>query len=585
MRYHALACDYDGTLAQDGRVNQTTLAALERLLATGRKLILVTGRELDELLAIFPEIHFFARVVAENGALLYRPDSREEKLLCKAPPADFVPTLRVRGVAPLSSGRVIVATWRPHETTVLEVIRDLGLEIQVIFNKDAVMALPSGVNKATGLAAALAELDLSAHETVGVGDAENDHAFLSGCECAVAVANALPAIKDRVDFVTRADHGAGVTELIDAMIESDLASLEGRLTRHFLHLGAGDDGQEVKLSPFGYDILVAGPSGSGKSTAATSFLERLSDHHYQFCIIDPEGDYDSLEGTVTLGGAEHGPTVDEVLQMLATSYDNIVVNLIGLPLSDRPPFFMALFPRLQEMRARTGRPHWIVLDEAHHLLPVSWEPGPQVFNSDLKRTLFITVHPDQVSRAVLGSVDVVIAVGQSPEATVEKFCKAIKLDSPPLAPVTLDTGQVLLWSKPAQNAQRVRLQPNKAVRTRHTRKYAEGELPPEKSFYFRGPEGKLNLRAQNLMLFMQMAEGVDDETWLYHLRQGDYSRWFRERIQDEKLACVAEEMEQRADLSVAQGRSRLREVIEQHYTLPAAAPLPMPGTEAAPVHG
>jgi hypothetical protein len=50
----------------------------------------------------------------------------------------------------------------------------------------------------------------------------------------------------------------------------------------------------------------------------------------------------------------------------------------------------------------------------------------------------------------------------------------------------------------------------------------------DKSFYFRGPAGNLNLRAQNLVLFNQMAEGVDDETWLYHLRRGDHSRWFRE---------------------------------------------------------
>src|SRR5262249_21294171 len=151
-----------------------------------RKLILVTGRELPELLAIFPELHFFARVVAENGALLYNPGTKEEKALAKPPPPAFVKALRDRGVTPLATGRVIVATWRPHETAVLDAIRELGLEMQVIFNKEAVMALPSGVNKATGLTAALADVGLTPHEAVGVGDAENDHAFLSLCECAVA---------------------------------------------------------------------------------------------------------------------------------------------------------------------------------------------------------------------------------------------------------------------------------------------------------------------------------------------------------------------------------------------------------------
>jgi HAD superfamily hydrolase (TIGR01484 family) len=93
---------------------------------------------------------------------------------------------------------------------VLEVIKALGLELQVIFNKGAVMVLPSGTNKATGLKAALKEVGLKPEEVVGVGDAENDHAFLELCGCAVAVGNALPAVKDRAHLVTEATHGAGV---------------------------------------------------------------------------------------------------------------------------------------------------------------------------------------------------------------------------------------------------------------------------------------------------------------------------------------------------------------------------------------
>src|SRR5262245_20364351 len=183
MRYLALACDYDGTLAHHGLVDDHTLAALERLLASGRKLILVTGRELHELQTIFPHLNLFERVVAENGALLFTPASREEKLLAERASAEFIAALRGRGVQPLSVGHVIVATWHPHETVVLETIRDFGLEFQVIFNKDAVMVLPASVNKATGLKGVLKEMGLSAHNIVGVGDAENDHEFLGLCEC------------------------------------------------------------------------------------------------------------------------------------------------------------------------------------------------------------------------------------------------------------------------------------------------------------------------------------------------------------------------------------------------------------------
>src|SRR5579871_1543060 len=122
MRFLALACDYDGTLALNGSVNHETVKALESVLASGRKLILVTGRELDELLGIFPEIGLFEWVVAENGALLYQPRSRKLKLLADPPPEEFATRLKERGVHPLSVGRVIVATWVPHETVVLATI-------------------------------------------------------------------------------------------------------------------------------------------------------------------------------------------------------------------------------------------------------------------------------------------------------------------------------------------------------------------------------------------------------------------------------------------------------------------------------
>ncbi|HZF39380.1 MAG TPA: HAD-IIB family hydrolase, partial [Blastocatellia bacterium] len=298
MRYHAVACDYDGTLAHNGRINGETVAALEALRGSGRRLIMVTGREIDDLQQNFSRLDLFERVVAENGALLYCPNERKEKALAEAPRNEFVRLLEERGVGPISVGRSIVATWEPHETTVLETIRDLGLELQVIFNKGAVMVLPSGVNKATGLKAALDELRLSPHNTVGIGDAENDHAFFSLCECSVAVANALPSVKEQADWVTRGDHGAGVIELCHALLRDDLREIEPRLARHGVLLGARETGEELRLQPYGVNILIAGPSGVGKSTLAGGFLERLAERGYQFCIIDPEGDYSSFEGAV-----------------------------------------------------------------------------------------------------------------------------------------------------------------------------------------------------------------------------------------------------------------------------------------------
>lgn len=571
MRYLALAADYDGTLAHHGLVDDPTLEALRRLRGSGRKLILVTGRELDDLQATFGHSELFDRIVAENGALLYRPAEKEEKVLGEAPPPRFVAALKNRGVVPLSTGRVIVATREPHESTVLQVIHDQGLELQVIFNKGAVMVLPPGVNKATGLAAALAELGLSRHNVVGVGDAENDHAFLSQCECAAAVANALPAVKERADLVLKADHGAGVVELIDRLLTNDLKGLPERPGRHSVLLGAGSASTTEQLGIQGVNVLVAGTSGSGKSTLTTGLLERLAGAEYQFAIIDPEGDYATFPGAVVLGDPQRAPLIHEILDLLRAPDRNVAVNLLGLALEHRPAFFDELLPRLMELRVKTGRPHWLVLDEAHHLMPSDWGSGSADSPPGFHGMLLITVHPEKISPAVIRSVDVLLAVGDKPEKTLAAFCEAAGEQAPPIQPVTLRTGETLLWRRPAGQPTVVRTLPPRMERRRHSRKYAEGSLGPERSFRFRGPEGKLNLKASNLVLFLQLAEGVDEETWDFHLHRGDYSTWFRTGIKDEELAEEAAAIEKRGGRP-EETRAAIRAAIESRYTLPADAP-------------
>jgi len=234
MRYTAVALDFDGTIAHDGEVPARVVDGLKRLKETGRKVLLVTGRELPELLAIFKPIDLFDRVVAENGALLYRPHNGERVELGEPPPPKLVEALRAKGV-PISVGQSIIATVEPHETVVLNTIRELGLERPVIFNKGAVMILPPGINKASGLKAALQELGLSARNLVAAGDAENDHALLDSAEYSVAVANAITTLKEVADRVTREPRGDGVLELVADLIEHDLRNAppkrERRLSR------------------------------------------------------------------------------------------------------------------------------------------------------------------------------------------------------------------------------------------------------------------------------------------------------------------------------------------------------------------
>jgi hypothetical protein len=218
-RIQALATDYDGTLATHGVVDDATLAALQRLKASGRKLVMVTGRELPDLRRVFADLALFDMVVAENGALTWRPGAGEARQLAPSPPPAFLAALKAQGLQPLAVGRSIVATADEYAPVVEQTIRELGLDWRTILNKDSVMALPAGVDKASGLAAALDELGLAAAAVLGVGDAENDQVFLAACGVSAAVANALPDLKAAVDIVTPEPEGAGVAWLIDRLLE------------------------------------------------------------------------------------------------------------------------------------------------------------------------------------------------------------------------------------------------------------------------------------------------------------------------------------------------------------------------------
>lgn len=571
MQFHAIATDYDGTVAHDGAVDVATLAALERAKTSGRKLLLVTGRELPDLQLAFPRLDLFDLVVAENGAVLFNPQSKEIRILAEPPLPKFVAELRAHKISPLSTGYVIVATNEPHHIEVLKIIHEYGLELQVIFNKGSVMVLPSGVNKATGLAAALAELALSPHNAVGIGDAENDHAFMRLCECSVAVANALPAVKEAADLVIGKARGAGVVELIERLIANDLSDLK-TLSRHHIPIGETDDKSEFTLDPSGHGVLVAGTSGSGKSTITTSIMEGLADAGYQVLVIDPEGDYETLDFANHIGNPTQAPRPEDITDALKDPSRSIVVNLLGVPLNDRPTFFAELLPHILQEKARTGRPHWLVIDETHHLLPQG--PSSVVLAPLLpeRGILFITVHPSAVEPMTMANVGTLLLIGEQPADTLAGFCKATG-ENEPLCPAVqgnkLPPGDAMVWRRGGPEATVIHMKQPRTVRKRHSRKYAEGNLGPEGSFYFKGPNDRLNLKAPNLQVFLQLADGVDDETWEYHRKNGDFSKWVRAQIKDEDLAAELEQIEVNQKANPNDTRAAVRASIEARYTLPA----------------
>ncbi|MDX2108133.1 MAG: HAD hydrolase family protein [Candidatus Melainabacteria bacterium] len=569
MRYHALALDYDGTLAHNGKVAPEYVEALKKVKASGRKLLLVTGRILNDLKEVFPEHELFDRIVAENGGLMYTPETKEEKILGEVPPPEFYECLLKAGVDNLSQGRCIVATWEPHETTVLDTIKNMGLALNIIFNKGAVMVLPSGINKASGLMAALDDLKLSPHSVVSCGDAENDHAFLAASECAIATENAIDTLKERADYVTKKDHGEGVCEIIDMLVESDLIQLEPKLKRHNLIIGQTPDGKDVEIVPYSTSILVCGPSGSGKSTTVKSLLERFVESKYQYSLIDPEGDYEQQSNALVLGNPERATPIDEFMHALESPANNVVVNLLGVPLADRPTYCSQVLPAIRKLRSTYGRPHWTVIDEVHHLMPTEWERNSELGKALLHGLVLVTVHPDQVAPSVIREMDVVIVIGEDPHKTFENVCKATGDKMPKIRNYDKDLANSLIWYRSEDEAPiACKIIPPTEEHHRHIRKYAEGDLGDDRSFYFKGPDGKLNLKAQNLVIFSQLAEGVDDDTWTYHLRRNEYSKWFGTYVKDDTLAEIAREVEDAKGLDPKESRKRIQKAIEERYSAP-----------------
>src|SRR5579883_389393 len=465
MRYFAVALDYDGTLASHGQVAPATVAALERAAALGRRLVLVTGRQIEELERVFPRISLFAQVVDENGAVLYEPSSGWVRELEQAPPASFVTTLRARGVDPIAVGRVIVATWEPHQATVLDTIRAMGLELHVEFNKGAIMVLPAGVTKRTGLSVALDDLGLSPHNVVAVGDAENDHAFLTYCGCAVTVANALPALKAGSDWVTPGRNGQGVIQLLDRLLADDLHGVAGSrwapvVARCPTGASAGEEVSPaspagrppgVLVDSQGMRVLVldappgeAAAAGAGRGIGRL-LLERLSAVGLQLGVVDPDGTHADPPGAAVVGRDGRAPSVEEVTALLEQHPRRSVVAVLHRVASnERWAWLRGLLGRVGPLRARWGRPHWIVVHDAHRVLP-----APSALPPDrpalLGGIVLETPHPAGLPSAVLDDVDVVLAAPEFAEASLAGFARATGKSPPRLPAVCSGANRIVAW--------------------------------------------------------------------------------------------------------------------------------------------
>lgn len=212
-QFSLLVCDYDGTLATEGQVSPETLEALQAVLASGRKLVLATGRQLPELVEIFPQLSLFTWVIAENGAVIYETATGSVEVLGDPPADEFLRAVEKGGFQPLLRGEVIVATRSTYAQALSELIHSMNLPYEVILNKDSAMVLPRGVNKGSGLSWVLNKLGLSEKHVIVVGDGENDSDLFSVAGFRVAVANAVPELKRMADWVTPSAAGVGIEQL------------------------------------------------------------------------------------------------------------------------------------------------------------------------------------------------------------------------------------------------------------------------------------------------------------------------------------------------------------------------------------
>jgi hydroxymethylpyrimidine pyrophosphatase-like HAD family hydrolase len=225
MRFRVLACDYDRTVALKGVLVESSRRALREVAASGRTLVVVTGRTLEELLDVFDDIDLFNLLVLENGAVLYDPKTREEKVLAASVPPELLEGLRRHTIEPLIVGRVVVSTAAENEPALMRVISETGLDLKVAMNRDSIMVLPPHVDKGFGLLAALDELGEVPSHVVAVGDGENDVALLGVAGVAVAVENAVEELKQRADIVLTAPGVEGIRDLCTSLARHDLADL------------------------------------------------------------------------------------------------------------------------------------------------------------------------------------------------------------------------------------------------------------------------------------------------------------------------------------------------------------------------
>ena len=542
MKLSVIALDYDGTVARGNVLDPAVREAIAFARTQGIVVLLVTGRILDELRRVAGDLHFVDGVVAENGAVLHFPASGRTTTLAPLVPEGFIAELRRRGI-PFSLGQCLVDADASDGPRLLEVVRSLELPLVLIFNRGRVMTMPQGVSKATGLQIALQTLRLSARNTLAIGDAENDHELLRLAEVGVAVEWGSPTLQAAADVTLAGTGPAAVAAYVRDIASTGRLPMPPRGRRRLL-LGHLEDGSEFSLVIRGRNVLVTGDAKSGKSWVAGLLCEQLILHGYCVCIIDPEGDYSSLEGlpgATVLGREEAPPTPRELLHALRYPDRSVIIDLSRLPHDEKLQYVRAVLPALNVLRRRTGLPHRIVVDEAHYYLHDG--DAPQLLDYERNGYTIVTYCASKLPSALLAATDVMIVTCESNPAELEALrarcagCATVGAGSwAALSRVKIGQAVALPVTAEARGALRLfTIAPRLTPHVRHREKYVDVPVTAYRAFVFNA-NGQPAEVVRTLREFVSALERRPLRQLAGYILRGDFSRWIADVFGDRALA-------------------------------------------------
>ncbi|HYM07713.1 MAG TPA: HAD hydrolase family protein [Terriglobales bacterium] len=570
MKFGVLALDYDGTIARDGVLDPEVRSAIADVRARGIAVVIVTGRILSELEQVAGDLHFVDAVVGENGAVLWFANGRLRQL-AYATSTRFLHELAARGLK-FKAGQCVVELDAATAPQVLSVIRELELPLVLVFNRGRLMVLPQAVSKGAGLREALATLRLSAHNAIGIGDAENDHSLLATCELGVAVSWGSRQLQEAADEVLQGGGPAAVAGYIRSAASS-LRLPPEKIGQHRLSLGTAEDGRDLTLAIRGLNVLITGDPRSGKSWVAGLMCEQLILQGYSVCVIDPEGDYRTLEtlpGVVVFGGEDPPPELPDLARVLRHPDMSVVIDLSRAPYQEKMNYMKSLLPMLAALRRNTGLPHRIVIDEAHYFLHES-NVG-ELLDLTLSAYTLVTYRLADLHPKLRNAIECII-VKRTTESVENRALEAIleARNSHPavmidLAALGMEEAVLLPGIVEAGGkCLKFRLLPRLTSHVRHKAKYLDMQLVMEQGFWFSG-EYALSGPARTLSEFLKLLGQVEPAVLSGHARRGDFSRWIADVFHDHALASEIRKVEQRFRLGhIHDLTTSISKLIEERY--------------------